>query len=632
MIEKGIPVDSPKLTLKFLRTPLIAGGVLVTLIGAVVLCKQRSTPRTTCPRSSLPEPLVCPNVPGSTINEMPHNEMPHNEMPHNGLSAWALANNSCLLRDLATTNLRADVLTANADLAKLLAEPYAADIVKYIAACALDPCDQIEIPTGPALQVVRDRFGSSFRGELGLCGKKYNDWAASASPASASTTWRDAAADAACLERVSSCVLARTNAVAYRVPFSMRGDGLKTGPKVLVERQFREDGGTPIVSFRRCDEQCLWGDPLARNCDWEPRHVGQCTADETVTLVLGPARTVKDTRVRICAGIYGCDSYARGAGAVTVPVTDLPHYGGVKLQEGIVVPGSVAGPSADPDSEIKFKCPRNGPKVGRVETGYYSVMLGAPLGGGALDPDLDLTPGKRGEPERIVVAPNAYPATEEAVFSYREGAFFGTLFGTPTTSVDIAAPPSSHVAESPPPPPPVSRTRQEQKPAQQAPVPESPQHCPQESKPDQTCAPVSLSGHQYACYSGIWSKGEAMLAHRLCAGVTEMNPRGCFENAPMPCDDGTVRGQDGVCEPQPPELADTCDGLSEANGRWQATAFSHPYTSYVNHPCDLWNDESACLRALDLKDEDTRGVTARRAPQVKDLRAEPSPDAIRPSL
>lgn len=611
--------------MKFRRTTLIAGAALVAVIGAVVLCRRPpgtisppSAPSKTCPRSSLPLPPECTNVPGST---MPHNEMPHNEMPHNGLSAWAMANNSCLLRDLATTNLRADVLTANADLAKLLAEPYAADIVKYIAACALDPCDEIKIPDLPALQVVRDRFGSSFRGELGLCGKLYNDWATSASPASASTLWRDAAADAACLERVSSCILARTNAVGYRVPFSMRGDGMKMRQVVPVERQFREDGGTPIASFRRCDEQCLWGDPLARNCDWEPRHVGQCTAGKLVKLALvldtkddSNKTAVKPTRVRICEGIYGCDSYERGAGAVTFPVADLPHYGGVKVKEQVV----------DPKSVIEFTCPHNGPRVGLVATGYYSVMLGAPLGGDVLDPMLDLKPAE------TVVTPDAYPATEEAVFSYREGAFFGTLFGTPTTSVAIAAPPSSPVAESPTAPAPVSRTRQEQQPAQQAPAQESPQHCPQESKPDQTCAPVSLSGHQYACYSGIWSAGTAMLTHRLCAGVTAMNPRGCFEHAPMPCDDGTVRGQDGVCEPQPPVVADTCDGLSEANGRWQATAFSHPYTSYVNHPCDLWNDESACLSALDR--EDARGVTARRAPQVKDLRAEPSPDAIRPSL
>jgi hypothetical protein len=459
--------------------------------------------------------------------------MPHNDMPHNALSVTALEDSHALIASLATRALSRNLFD-DVELETQLTRGFAADLVKYVISCALDPCEEVAIPK--KLIAVHSKFGEAFQGELGQCGKRYGD-----------PPWRSSAPSQACLERVSACILARTNAMHSRVVFSMRGEGTALQPRVPVETSFRENDGTPIVSFRGCDAECLWGDPLKRNCDWEPRYVGQCTSGTKVRLGLtDPKRTA---RIRVCAGIYGCDSYAKDAGPTTVPGSKLPIYGGLLI-----------APTAA--NVIDFDCPANGPILGgTTATGYYAVMLAAPTSSTRLPSETDVQRIDSSGAALSATDSDSYPAPEQAVFTYREGSFYGTLF----------------------------KDRQQQ--------------------PAPSCGASMLSGNQYVCYSSLWTKGTAMAAHRLCAGASGdpwLSEKGCFVNRPRPCDgpEGS-----GYCAPHAtPLVATQCLGISAATS--VATTWQHPYTSYLNHPCDLFATDQDCLAAVDPN----LGITARTPP------------------
>ncbi|MBX3159082.1 MAG: hypothetical protein KF773_24150 [Deltaproteobacteria bacterium] len=461
-----------------------------------------------------PQPGTCPGFVGSTLRAEPPTctppAQPHNDMPKNGLTAGALAQNRPLLRALAEVPLSKDLFSSE-KWQPLLAEPYADDLMKYIASCALDPCDAVELPAATQLsgdaakayQAVRGRFPQGFRGELGLCGGRYGAGPRRGEP----RMWRDEAPTDDCLERVSSCVLARVNAIGSSVVFSMRGDGIALQPKVPVQTSFREQHGTPIVSFQACSS-CTWSDAARRNCDWEPRHVGQCTAGSSVTL-----RHPRAARIRVCGGIYGCDDPSPAAGPTTMPA--LPFYSGGLLAQG--------------EGHVKFRCPSNGP----TGTGYYSVMLAAGSDGQALAPETDIQLDGRPDPAA------SYPATEAAVFTYREGSFYGSIFR------DAGDP------------------------------------------PEKLGERLMLSGDQYACYSSLWNHGAAMLAHRLCADPSADH---CFVNPPGPCDLDVETRRAGRCQGAR-EIAELCGGKA-------GTTWRQPYTSYVNHPCDLFESRLTCEAAL----------------------------------
>lgn len=526
-----------------MRTYLLVA--LIAVLAVVAYLVWRGGPRpdpaptTACPSSTLaPEPACDPSAPVP-----PRNDMPKNDMPKNGLSAASLMQNQALLLRLSTSKL-APTLFSDPAWHPLLTQVHAADLVKYIASCALDPCDALAIPNVPALATLRSRFPDGFTGELGLCGDRYGRWAEERGvPHAGDPPWQTSAPSPECLDRVSACVLARVNAVEASVVFSMRGDGMSFLDRVPTQTMYRENHGTPIVSFERCDALCLWGDPLRRNCDWQPRLIGQCvrgTMDDERAEAAGGARSAPPRRVklalpptargriRVCSGIYGCDDHAPGAGPATPGVMSNGHYvsfppdyGGALITQG--------------QDAVEFECPGNGPKVGNDRTGYYAVMVAGPTAAAAIKPDADVKLVSGGG------LPNAYPATEEAVFTFREGGFYGSLFSAP----------------------------------------------PVASCPDT----AMLAGHQYACFSSIWSAGAAALADRLCAGPSGAD---CFVNDPGPCDEPAPTG---VCDPSAPPptsgpIYDVCDG--------SALAWQRPYTSYLNHPCDLSTSQDACRAGLSV--------------------------------
>jgi hypothetical protein len=511
------PMPSP-------RRELVASAALVALVSILGGCPPRSPTKP-------PEVHTSPECEaGPPRNDMPRNDMPRNDMPRNGLSGDSLARNRTLLDRLEVEPI-ADAITwaiANGHVPPDDADHHARSLLKYIASCALDPCEAIDLasPEGDV----------HLRGELGLCGERYNAWAAEQRAAGLTLPdeppWRTQPPSEGCLERVSACVLARVNALHASVRFSMRGPAMRQVERVGVDTVFREHDGTPIQSFSTCTARGLPSTDPRRNCDWTPRFVGQCTASKVELVV--PAAAA-DARIRVCAGVYGCDDPITGD---LTPIVDLagnplpspPAYGGAMLAQ--LDPATAAG-----DRTVGFACPANGPVVEGIQTGYYAVMIGAPPGARIPD-DLDVVPATTPIPSI-----DRYPASEGAVFSYREGAFFGTLFG---------------------------------------PLVEGPR---------------VLAGDQYACYSDVWTAGEAMFAHRLCAGTTSAGA--CFVNPPMPCD-ATPAGP-GRCQPIPgvaPWVGAQCRGLRAAGG--DSPPWHRPYTTYLNHPCDLYADDEACLQAVDL--------------------------------
>jgi hypothetical protein len=533
---------------------LLAAGVLTVAallaLGIVILWPDEpgapTCPTGACPKSSLPPAATCPDDLAHNdlpMNDLPMNDLPMNDLPMNGLSAESLTANEDLLAALAGVALTQDVFTTDSHFSTPtihpLLDPYAPDLVKYIVSCALDPCERVDVPAGDRFAHIREDFPYGFQGQLGLCGKHFHD-----NVQSDEHLWRTDKPSTACLERVSSCVLARVNAIGASVVFSMRGDGTRLRADVPVQTKFRENHGTPIRSFAGCDVVCLRGDNVRRNCDWEPRHVGQCVRGVPGAAVAAkvhlelrePAGTKGGKhakgRIRVCDGIYGCDDVGAepGAGPSTEGVfsngsyvTFPPYYGGSMI--------------AQDKETVDFECPDNGPVVDGKRTGYYSVMVGS-LTAAPLTAGTDVVSTDPASPPMSPAAHMVYPASEENVFTYREGAFFGTLFA--------AAPASSSCAED-----------------------------------------RLLAGPQYACESALWQPAQAAFAARLCAGRP-----GCFVNAPGQCD--ATGGCHVVTSALPgQEVYDTCTCTGAGCTDW-----AHPYTTYLNHPCDLFTSDDGCTPKL----------------------------------
>jgi len=565
--------------------------VVVAVLGLLLCrgCLSGVSTCTTCPPSSLPPEPMCP----APTEDVAHNDMPPNgltpgfladlqDMPPNGVPPGALngrAPNLRLLQQLAANRLTQDLFTRTGPAAwqELLVGDHAPELIKYIVSCALDANERVDIPAWPELATMRRQLACGFPGEIGLCSQRY--LRQSKKPgASKETIWSAEPATRGCQERVSACVLARVNALGARVPISLRGDGTALLDKVPVQTQFRENHGTPIRSFQRCDQMCLWGDPLRRNCDWERRHVGQCTrgADDGPRKVRLEVGSSVALRVRICTGIYGCDDTAPGlgAGSATAPVlfqghlVEFPaHYGGQMLHQGTA------------NHTIEFDCTDNGPRVEigdrPFRTGYYSVMLGT-LEPGVAVPDnaiikLVRQPDDPVGPSDAEPPHDSYPAPERKVFTFREGGFFGTIF----PGRELAAATTS---------------------SKRAPVP----------------------NEKFACASEIWDIQAAQEAARLCAGpMGSVLPGGCFGNAPGRCDvAGDPQGCVTPADAGPPQVYDACRSLPDAatSAVTRAPLWDYPYTTYLNHPCDLFTTDEECARFI----ADPRNLVIRTAPSRAD--------------
>jgi len=244
---------------------------------------------------------------------------------------------------------------------------------------------------------------------------------------------------------------------------------------------------------------------------------------------VGRCQAKERIQVRVPSGALAMLRVCRGLYGCDDPrgeePTAPPVYGGCLLESGNCAAGS---PS------VSFICPTNGPLVDAAgpssgsRYGYYSVMVAS------------LSSGTEPRPRDLPATADSgdYPASEKDVFTYREGAFYGQLFRS-----QCAAPP-----KLPP-------------------------------------STTDLS----ACYSDVWSRAEAYMANRWCAGVN------CFGSTPGSCrpitEADTVVAP-GVCEDElrtvgAYEKCHAPDLVSRPT--WQS-----PITVYLNHPCDLIAGNQAC--------------------------------------
>lgn len=299
-------------------------------------------------------------------------QMAHNDMPHNALQPEALMCTNALLGRISSSSLRTETFSElNAD------ERAGFDKTKC-------PYTQellsyvISCALGPC-DVVQTPQGE-LHGEVGLCPQ-----------------WATGAPSEECRQVVSACVIARTNAWDKKVIISLRGHpALGLLDKVPVETEIRNRGGQPIRSFEPCQHKTT-GAP-ERNCGWQPRYVGRCESPGDVVISAPQAPLM----VRICGGIHGCD-----------------HEGGVVYSRWVS-----DKLLANPKDSLTFACPENGPATDDGKAfGYYSVLVAAPhVRRDDLTPDID-----------VVTSSGNYPASEEQVFTMREGAFYGNIFPSPSS-------------------------------------------------------------------------------------------------------------------------------------------------------------------------------------------------------
>ena len=476
-----------------------------------------------CSPQAVQPPGGCDMPDGGGI---PHSAGPrsllYDDMPRNGLAIGTLIAPGMpeLLTAITSDALTSDTFARHAaDVQTMIdGNPDVESLFDYIVSCALDP----GVSVSPNLTKA-DGSSVEWRGEVGLCGAR--------SPAG---RWAFEAPSKDCLELVSSCVLARTNAHHRKVLISARATSIAVSLQdhVPVEQMYRECGGTPIASLRHACDDGAPSDPAQRNCGWTGQFVGTCKAGEPVMLEASPGAVV-----RVCRGIYGCDARDHDSppaeldACTAPPVTDAdtpwtPWYSGVIDS---INPGSTG--------HFQFRCPSTG--IEGETTSYYSIMLAPSQPGMAL---------AAGAHVSQVGGTGAYPAPEGDVFTFREGAFFGNLFSKPN--------------------PGPSRDKD------------------------------FLVGDQQACFSDVWSDASAYFTDRFCVnrGSACFNnpPSPCLWAAGQP---GTP-APGSLCGAQTCDAGGRylhCRTVPDPGAGYRE--WPNAVTVFLNHPCDLAKDLDSCRAA-----------------------------------
>ncbi|WP_438026832.1 hypothetical protein [Sorangium sp. So ce233] len=417
-------------------------------------------------------------------------------MPRNGLGIEAVPRNRDFLHRLRSSRA-ALVPTLRAILAERSPAPWFTtgdlasedELLKYIVGCAIDA--DVPVQVG----------GLKWIGELGLCGE-----------------WLTRPATDECLEAVSGCVLARMNALERLVPISIRDQDTRLTllDAVPVQGAFRDR--TPILSLRACDPG---ESPRTHNCGWTEAYVGICTRGERVSL-----ERQQPVMARVCKGIHGCD---RGQEDISSPRDSPLGYAG--FVEEFLDNGS-----------IEFTCPSDvlASPSGQPDHTYFGVMV-APVDEGPVSPDAIAAPPG---------APVIYPAAEQEVFTYAEGAFYGNIFMQPG----------------------------------------------------------------YACYSETWSAGQAYLTDRLCADPAASGVNCGLTVAPYPCQSDTAPSDAVCADTSPaPESAYLdCKASPSSGHRWAhgVTVFLNDVCDLASTPelCSTARPHDRCTTGAALNEWDSPSV------------------------
>jgi hypothetical protein len=306
----------------------------------------------------------------------------------NGLRTEHLVFNALSTNPAANAALTQNPLSTNSfstvsALALSLHDPAARTFMKYLVSCALGP-DQ-EVSWTPSLT-----SGTTQRWQGGgaLCRQ-----------------WNTGVPDAACLERVSACILARNNPAGIRVRVSLRGGGAQAPMSLLPLAAASPDTFTPpalVPPFVQPSQPILSFSPCSassgNDCGWLPLIAGNCTPGASVQVKAVGSGAVCGA-LRVCQGERGC------------------------------VQGSVATLAENSAScalsVVSFTCP---------QTGLFSAISQLTSSS---------TNGTWGSAS--VEGGNSQILGETALFPIREGAFYGNLFGSTailpglSVSVDVAS-------------------------------------------------------------------------------------------------------------------------------------------------------------------------------------------------
>lgn len=435
----------------------------------------------------------------------------------NGLLTLALSRNA-LVANPSARNVMVNVpldTSSYADnspypeLRRQLHHPLTRLVMSYLVRCALGPTQEVSYTdtlTGASY---------SFSGEIGLC------------PA-----WASGPASTNCQQEISGCVLALNNGLGKKVTISLRGEvpgmppGSTPGPVVypssVVPTVQKYENGDLVESFVPCASATAG---VSRNCGWEAEHVGTCAPGSRVYVGAGakpPAKcsdasfpvlgsSTGDTVLRVCEGIRGCN-------------TTSANF--------IDMSGASCGTS---QPALGFTCP---------PSGYYSVMSGPQTSGG---------PGVAA-PAAQASGPAKYPAPEADVFTWQEGAFYGSLWGPGSlhpsilpgmNNVDVAG---NFVAAPP--------------------------------------VVGSVFPKAFACTGRFWTDQEAYMKDRICAGGDE----DCAATSVGACD--TANDNTPSCPPR--HLCSIIDGpMVPGDGDFHGCAgtggasWANPVSVYLNGPSDI---------------------------------------------
>ena len=423
-----------------------------------------------------------------------------NIIASNALTANALASNA-----LASGPLAGALLPPDGDLETLgvvtqsevvtgLQDPDAQMLMQYLTNCALTPEQGLQWTS---------RFSpfptARWQGALGMCPE-----------------WLTQAPSAQCLQRVSGCLLARNNAFGISVPISLRGDLDGTSPIPLAPavdlwpRLWRTN--TDVASAQPCATNTLG---LTRNCGWYSAGVGRCTPGQPVQVGAGGCGlgdSSGNTMLRVCTRMHFCDEGS-------------PEL----LAESDGACGS-ARPKVD------FTCPADG---------FYGVMAANQA-------------SASGEPSVQVAAdPSLVPTSEAQAFGWREGAFYGNIFGAGALN----------------PLKPQVRVNSFSGQVEEQPIPGLNLWIPGKTVTSLFAGVVYQK--MWACSSDNWSLPVGYYERRICAAAGGLN---CAAKYAGPC--GLVCGSND----RPPVSGDYDYGdcMDLTLQHWPTTV-----TTFLHHRCDL---------------------------------------------
>jgi hypothetical protein len=346
----------------------------------------------------------------------------------NGLTTTAFLNaltaGHDAIKALRTSTLSTATFSAsgNAILNQALVDPNAQTTMGYLVGCALSQNQSVtwKNPTNGVT--------TTFSGALGIC-----------------PMWNTGLPSATCLQQVSACVVARNNPPGYHVPISIRGQDRDTGYAFMLA------GTVPDYTYVPVTQGPVWvqsvnpctdgGSDPGRNCGWTLNDVLACKIGSQVTIKGVASDNSTQVLLRACKGVAACDN-------------------GANFQFSSELEGT-AGWLIDGQENLSVVCPDDG----------NIAVMSAPM-----DSTSPIS-------VQVSVSDATYPADEEQVFSYREGAFFGNIFDetalAPGLDIHFVAGKLTGVPKAP--------------------------------------IAGSIYQHMFSCYAPNWLNGPAYSEERLCA-------------------------------------------------------------------------------------------------------------------